>query len=168
MLDYRKIRSERQWRASTGLTESQFHKLTELFAETYEKHHKVSLSVKSERLYADFILKTYADCLFFVLFQLKNALCFDNLGLLIETDSSNAQRNFKRYLAILELVLENQDAMPSRNFKSLEEFKQKIQSESEIIIDCSEHSTQRPKDYETQKDYYSGKKKTHLQRVDNQ
>ena len=48
------------------------------------------------------------------------------------------------------------------NFKNLDEFKEKIGSESEIIIDGVEHSTQRPKDYEKQKEQYSGKKASYL------
>jgi hypothetical protein len=159
MLDYRNIRNERQWKSSTGLSEKKFHELSGCFQVTYENHHGVSLQEKEERLGVDFILKTYEDCLFFVLFQLKNGLCFDNLGLLIGSDGSNAQRNFNRLLNVFELTLEKQGLMPVRNFKNLEEFKEKLSTESEIIFDCTEHSTQRSKDYEKQKEYYSGKKK---------
>ncbi len=80
----------------------------------------------------------------YFLFQLKNGLCYDNLGLLIGSDGSNAQRNFELYVNILSLTLERQNVMPARNFKTLDEFKEKIGSESEIIIDGVEHSTQRP------------------------
>ena len=151
-------RNERQWKSSTGLSENQFHQLSKHFGETYEFFHGVSLSVKAERLNTDLLLKSYSDCLFFVLFQLKNGLCYDNLGLLIGSDGSNAQRNFEIYVNILSLTLERQNVMPARNFINLDEFKEKIGSESEIIIDGVEHSTQRPKGYEKQKEHYSGKK----------
>lgn len=158
MLNYQNVRNERQWKSSTGLSENQFHQLSKYFGETYEFFHEVSLSVKAERLDSDLLLKSYDDCLFFVLFQLKNGLCYDNLGLLIGTDGSNAQRNFELYVNILSLTLQRQNVMPARNFKNLDEFKERIGLESEIIIDGVEHSTQRPKDYEKQKQLYSGKK----------
>jgi hypothetical protein len=158
MLNYQSIRNERQWKSSTGLSENQFHQLCRYFGETYEFFHGVSLSVKSERLDTGLLLKSYEDCLFFVLFQLKNGLCYDNLGLLIGSDGSNAQRNFESHLHILHLTLERQHLVPARNFTSLAEFKEKIGSESEIIIDGVEHSTQRPQGYEKQKENYSGKK----------
>lgn len=158
MLNYQVIRNERQWKSSTGLSENQFHQLSKYFGETYEFFHGVSLLVKAERLDTDLLLKSYADCLFFVLFQLKNGLCYDNLGLLISSDGSNAQRNFEFYVNILSLTLERQGVMPTRNFTNLAEFKEKISSESEIIIDGVEQRTQRPKGYEKQKEQYSGKK----------
>ncbi len=168
MLNYQNIRHERQWKSSTGLSEKQFHQLSQYFGETYEFFHGVSLSVKAERLETELLLKSHADCLFFVLFQLKNGLCYDNLGFLIGSDASNAQRNFELYVNILSLTLERQHLMPARNFENLDDFKEKIGSETEIIIDGVEHSTQRPKGYQEQKELYSGKKATHSQRVDNQ
>jgi hypothetical protein len=159
MLHYQSIRNERQWKSSTGLSENQFHQLSKYFGETYEFFHGVSLTVKAERLDTELLLKSYEDCLFFVLFQLKNGLCYDNLGLLIGSDGSNAQRNFEFHLHILYLTLERQHVMPARNFANLAEFKEKIGTESEIIIDGVEHSTQRPKGYEQQKEKYSGKKR---------
>lgn len=104
------------------------------------------------------LLPTYADCLFFVLFQLKSGLCYDNLGLLIGSDGSNAQRNFERYLTLLERTLERKGALPKRNFKNVQEFKQHLQNERDIILDASEQPTQRPKKPEEQKAHYSGKK----------
>jgi hypothetical protein len=162
MLNYQAIRNERQWKSSTGLSENQFHQLAKHFGETYESFGGVALSVKAERLEIDLLLKTYADCLFFVLFQLKNGLCYDNLGLLIGSDGSNAQRNFERYSHILSLTLEKQGVMPARNFTNLAQFKEKTGSESEIIIDGIEHPTQRPKGYEKQKEQYSEKKVSHI------
>lgn len=35
-LSYQQIRDERQWRAATGLSEVQFHKLASSFKQTYE------------------------------------------------------------------------------------------------------------------------------------
>lgn len=158
MLSYQQIRSERQWKSATGLSQPQFEKLVSSFGETYEFFQGVSLAESAQRREVDLCLPTYADCVFFVLFQLKNGLCYDNLGLLIGTDGSNAQRNFEKHLQILTYTLERQGVMPQRNFTNIAEFKACLQEEKEIIIDASEQATQRPKDKEKQKEQYSGKK----------
>lgn len=116
MLSYKHIRSERQWKSSTGLSQRQFDKLLQYFRETYEFFQGVSLAESAQRIDVGLLLPTYADCLFFVLFQLKNGLCYDNLGLLVGTDGSNAQRNFEKHLQILTYTLERQGVMPKRNF----------------------------------------------------
>jgi hypothetical protein len=168
MLDHRLIKSERQWKSSTGLSEAQFKRLSSLFGQTYEFFEGVNLEESAKRLGSELLLPTYADCLFFVLFQLKNGLCYDNLGLLIGTDDSNARRNFEKYVRVLERTLERKGAMPKRNFKDLQEFEHYLQDEKEIIIDGSEQPTQRPKEPEEQKGHYSGKKTSHVQRTNHQ
>jgi hypothetical protein len=158
MLDYRKIKNDRQWKSNTGMSEKQFLLMSELFGETYEFYEGVSLDEGAKRLNVDLLLPTYSDCLFFVLFQLKNGLCYDNLGFLIESDGINAQRNFERNLLLLERTLERKSCLPKRNFETISEFHAYIKDEKEIILDASEQATQRPKGYEKQKEHYSGKK----------
>lgn len=159
MVSYTKIGSERQWKSSTGLSQDQFEKLLGYFKQTYEFFQGVSLEESAQRREVDLLLPTYADCLFFVLFQLKNGLCYDNLGLLIGTDGSNAQRNFEKYLQIIAYTLDRQGIMPNRNFATIEDFKACLQDEKEVIIDASEQPTVRPKDQQQQKEQYSGKKR---------
>ena len=79
MISYQHIRNERQWRASTGLTQKQFELLTAYFEETYLFVNERSINQIDNNLAMERILHTYADCLFFVLFQLKNALTYDSL-----------------------------------------------------------------------------------------
>jgi len=167
MLSYTNIKSERQWRATTGLCSDKFHRLCKVFSTCYENRYGLSLSKVEENLRNQFLLKTNEDCLFFVLFQMKNGLTYDSLGLLINTDSSNAQRNYEKYLSILEVALEALGAMPKRSFKNITEFESYLQKEAEIILDVTEHSTQRPDGNEAQKEVYSGKKTPHAQRIDN-
>ena len=158
MLSYQQIRDDRQWKASTGMSEKQFYQLAELFGQTYEFFEGANLEETSHRLDTTLLLNTYRDCLFLVLFQLKNGLNYDSLGLLIGTDGSNARRNFEKYLTVLERTLERKKVMPRRNFKNLEEFKHCLGEDKEIILDASEQATQRPKKTEEQKGFYSGKK----------
>ena len=158
MLTYTNIKSERQWKATTGLSSDKFHRLCKVFSTCYENKYGLSLSEIEVNVRGEFLLKTYEDCLFFVLFQMKNGLTYDSLGLLINTDGSNAQRNYERYLSILESALETLSVMPKRSFKNISEFELYLQNEEEIILDVTEHATQRPDGYEAQKEVYSGKK----------
>jgi hypothetical protein len=158
MLTHQAVRTERQWKSSTGLTQTQFLQLTRYFEETYVFFNGVSLEKSAQRLNVALLLPTYEDCLFFVLFQLKNSLSYDNLGLLIETDGGNAQRNFEQHLKILSLTLERQGVMPRRNFNDLADFQAHLQDEEEIIFDASEQATQRPQEHDRQEEFYSGKK----------
>ena len=158
MLSYKNIKNDRQWKATIGLSRKSFEKLNEEFIKNYIAIHGIPLNELSDNLHISLLLPTYLDCLFFVLFQLKNGLSYDSLGLLINTDGSNAQRNFEKYLYVLETSLTNMGFMPKRVFKDLAEFEAYFASESELIVDVTEHSTQRPEGNERQKDAYSGKK----------
>ena len=69
MISYKTIKNDRQWRATTGLTELKFHRLCRAFQESYEAHHEVPLAEGATRLGVSLILPTYEDCLFLVLFR---------------------------------------------------------------------------------------------------
>jgi len=126
----------------------------------YEKKYNQPLSEVLNNLAVENpILSTYEDCLFFVLFQLKNGLTFDVLGLIFGTDGGNAQRNFNRYLAILELALQERGYVPKREFADEKDFLAYLETEKEIIFDGTEFPIERPSDQEKQKKAFSGKKK---------
>lgn len=158
MISYKHITAPRQWRATTGLTQAQFELLTNHFEEAYLFFNELSINQIADRIHVERLLPTYADCLFFVLFQLKNGLTYDALGLLIQTDGSNAQRIFEKYLDLLELTLERKHGMPKRNFETVEEFEAFLKADKDIVLDASEHPIQRPGQESAQKKAYSGKK----------
>lgn len=112
-----------------------------------------------------FLLPSYEDCLFFVLYHLKNGSSYDVLGFHIGTDASNALRMFDKYQKILEIALFQSGHMPRRNFSTLKEFEDLLKSEKEIILDVTEMSIERNHDYQAQKQDYSGKKKDIAKRV---
>jgi hypothetical protein len=123
--------------------------------------HGVSLEQSANYLAQNFALPTYKDCLFFVLFQLKNGLTQDCLGPMFGMDGSSAWRNFHKYILVVELVLKQQNALPKRHFESVRAFTQYLREEKEITVDVTEYPIERPKDNEEQKECYSGKKKTY-------
>jgi hypothetical protein len=158
-ISYKDIRNERQWKAMTGLSQQEFTSLSNAFGIAYEQIHGVALQQGAANLGKEVVLSTYADCLFFTLFELKTAQSFDCLGVLFHMDGSSAQRNFVKYLQLVELALQQQGALPRRSFSSLSEFKKYVQGEEELIVDATEMRIQRPAAKEKQQQRYSGKKK---------
>lgn len=159
MISYKNIRSDRQWRGTIGLSEPKFRILVSQFQEKYEIKHGISLSDGAANLGIDLLLKTYEDCVFYVLFQLKNSLNYDSLGLLIHTDASNARMNFEKYLLLLSDILTALGAMPKRSFATTEEFEAYFDGVESLLIDASEQAINRPKGNDNQKEAYSAKKR---------
>jgi hypothetical protein len=160
-VNYKEVRNERQWKATTGLSEPEFNSLTIAFGQAYERLYEVRLEQGAENLKQELVLSSYGDCLYFTLFQLKTAQSYDCLGVLFNMDGSSALRNFQKYLRVLELALHQQQALPRRHFETLEEFKKYLRSEPELISDVTELRTERPADKQRQQDRYSGKKKSY-------
>jgi hypothetical protein len=158
-VSYKDVRNERQWKATTGLSKEDFFSLCSAFAKAYELLHEVSLSQGAGNLQQDVVLSNYEECLYFVLFQLKNGLTNDCLGVLFGMDGSSAYRNFQRYVHVLESALHQQQALPRRSFSSVTEFQNYLKGEKEITCDVTEYRMERPSNKEKQKASYSGKKK---------
>jgi hypothetical protein len=87
---YQNVHTDRQMRATTGLSLEAFGKLTDLFAQSYLDCHEISLKKKLENLSGKTVLTSYEEMLFFVLFQLKNGLTYDVLGCIYAMDASTA------------------------------------------------------------------------------
>ncbi len=71
---------------------------------------------------------------------------------------SNAKRNQTMGIEILKDALSKIGVLPKREFESPQEFKTYFEKHKTLILDATEQRVQRPKDNETQKEYYSGKK----------
>src|SRR3954453_3012084 len=143
---YKDIRNERQWIAMTGLSQQEFTSLSSTFDMAYETINGITLQQGAVNLGKEVVLSSYEECLFFTLFELKTAQSFDCLGVLFNLDGSSAQRNFVKYLQVLELALQQQGALPRRSFCSLSDFKKYVQGEEELIVDATEMRTERPAD----------------------
>lgn len=158
-VSYQDVRNERQWKATTGLSKEDFFSLCTAFGRAYEMLHEVSIEKSAENLRQDFALDNYKGALYFVLFQLKNDLTNDTLGVVFGMDGSSAWRNVEKYLQVLELALRLENALPKRHFQTVEEFKTYLRAEKELKVDVTEYRIQRPCEGEKQKESYSGKKK---------
>ena len=158
-ISLKSIRTERQWRASTGLTKEQFYKLVDLFSSAYEEIFGESLGEKSSDQESDVKFNTYEDLLFFGLYSIKSGLTYDLLGLSFDLSPSNVHAKQGMVLSVLQSALEQGGYMPKRIYNSNEEFIADWNNEGAIMVDGTEQRRQRPKNQILQKKDYSGKKK---------
>jgi len=157
-VSYKDLKSERQWRSSTGLKEAQFKTLVGHFAEAYEQVYGEPLPDRKSNSSQESVFKTYEELLFFVLFSLKSGLTYDVLGFVFGCAGSNAQRNQKSALPVLRLALSQAGVMPARSFSGVKDFEAWFSGDEVLILDGTEQRSQRPGDNEVQKEAYSGKK----------
>lgn len=152
------LKTDRQWRSSTGYDEVRFKELLNLFGKSYEKLNGFSIEEVKSKSPMESILNSYEELLFFTLFSLKSGLTYDLLGLVTGMDGTNAMRNQKFGISVLKEALLSGGYAPKREFKNVEEFKEFFKDKDTILIDGTEQRMQRPKDNEKQKDSFSGKK----------
>ena len=163
------IRDDRQMRALTGVSQSQFDKLLETFTRVYDE--------KQQQLYelgvaagtrkrkpgggAKGKLPTYRDKLLFVLYYHKVYPTFDVLGTQFGMARSKAHTNLHKLTPILEQTLVELGLLPYREFHSPEDLKAALGDVEQILIDVTERNYRRSQDNATQKEHYSGKKTPH-------
>lgn len=153
------LKQERQWRAMTGLKESQFNTLLIAFTQAYLDTYKESLSERKVEVAIQYCIQNEEELLLFTLMSLKVGLTFDVLGVMCGMSASNAVRNQKIGLAVLASALEQLGVMPKRKLLTVEEFNELFAKHKDLFIDATEQRIQRPKDDAFQKETYSGKKK---------
>ena len=155
------IRNERQWKATTGLSQTKFLELSRAFGQAYEGIFGCSIQVRQSNSSQEAIFRSYEDLLFFLLFSLKSGLTYDALGAVFDCDGSTAKTNQTLALPILKAALSQLGLMPQRAFSSVEEFEAYFAEHDTLLIDGTEQQIQRSKDNLVQKAHYSGKKKSH-------
>lgn len=153
------LKTDRQWRAATGLDQARFEKLLVTFTSSYFNLYGKSVAERQADIEVTPSLASEEELLFFTLFSLKAGLTYDLLGLVCGMDAANAKRNQELGLRVLENSLATAECLPKREFKNAAEFAQYLKNEETLIFDGTEQRTQRPSDNEAQKDNYSGKKR---------
>lgn len=158
-ISYQEIRTQRQWRASTGLSEKQFLKLVPLFGKAYKELFGEDIEERQSHSTEQPRFTSYSELLFFGLYSIKSGLTYDLLGLSFGLSPSNAHANQATVLTVLQAALEQNGLMPIREYANDEEFIEHWKEESSILVDATEQKRQRPGNQEDQKKDYSGKKK---------
>ena len=152
------LTTERKWRAATGFNKQRFEKLLELFKKSYLKIDEKPVKERQVQTEIDYCLNSEEELLFFTLFSLKSGLTYDVLGLVCGMEASNAKRNQKTGLEVLQSTVKELGYAPKRKFMNINEFLEYFADTEELIIEATEHRIQRPSDKKSQKQYSSGNK----------
>jgi hypothetical protein len=158
---------ERQFKALTGVSRKIFGKLLVAFSlcyELYQQEQYEKNKCKRQRKPGGGRkgrLDTMEKKLFFILRYLKSYPTYDVLGFDFEMSRSNACTHVHQLLPILLKTLAYLEVLPQREFASAAELQEAWAEISDLFIDVTERPHYRPGDNDTQKEYYSGKKKQH-------
>ena len=106
-------------------------------------------------------LATGREKLFFILFYVKCYATFDVLAWLFDVDRAQPHRWVTAYLPVLEQALGRKAVLPERKIAPVDEFLQRVPLVKEGFVDGTERPIRRPTGHDTQRPYYSGKKKGH-------
>jgi hypothetical protein len=158
MLSYDGVKQKsEQFLACTSLTVEEFDVLMISFSQAwdaYVKKNYVNSGGGKPKL------PHIADKLFFILFYYKVYPIQSAMGAIF--GMSQGQVSF--WVGVLSIVLQNTlgiaQCLPNRRPRQLKEALEACGAYN-LIIDGTERERQRPSDPQAQKDYYSGKKKTH-------
>jgi hypothetical protein len=154
--------------AMTGLTLSEFDQLLPAFQQAWEAylHQDVINRPDRQRQYGggqhESTLVPIEDKLLFILYYLK----VYPLQEILAFEFAMTQSTANEWIHILSPVLQNAlgrgGHLPERNpARVVDALQHEADPASEYGLDGTERRRQRPKDQETQRRYYSGKKKTH-------
>jgi hypothetical protein len=165
------IRDDRQMKALTGLSQTQFDHLLPVFSDTYQ--------VSQQKTYAEGVesgtrqrkpgggskgkLPTMADKLRFLLYYYKTYPTFDVLGTQFEMARSKANENLHKLSPVLYDALVHLDLMPYRELTTPAELKAALQGEDRLLIDATERAYHRSQEDVKQRAHYSGKKTAYVE-----
>ena len=173
MLNFdRALNDNRLMKAITGLSVSEFKKLTGSFGQEFQNElwNKYQTGVEQKNRERKpgggriGNLTSAVEKLSFILFYFKCYPTFDVLGLLFNLDRSNSNRNAHKLTPILEKALGREMALPKRKTRTVEELFAIFPDVRDLFIDGTERPIQRPKNNEKQKENYSGKRKMHTRK----
>lgn len=148
-------------RSHTGLSREEFEQLSAAFSlewEHYMRHYtwcgKERRRQRKGRVNS--VLATVEDKLLFILFFLKTNPLQEVLATTFGLDQPQASRWLELLRARLLATLARERVLPERQSERLY---RALAGERRVIIDGTERQVGRSVDDETQKEYYSGKKK---------
>lgn len=154
---YNNIKNDKEFKASTGLKKSEFDALLNIFKKLYIP--------KKEKPYEgcpETALRDPAEALFFILHYYKAYPTLICLGIYFGFSEYTASHHIERIKPFLAASFAASGLSVRRDFKNQADFDAAFEGVADIFIDATEITIQRPSDKETQKENYSGKKKTTL------
>jgi hypothetical protein len=172
----RLVRDERQMKALTGVSKKEFKSILPFFKEAIEqikeeeyqariKRRKKKISRRANVEHAG-KLDTAEKKLFYILNYLKTYSSFDVQGANFGYNRGTACIIVHRLTFVLLKALQNMGVTPKRKINKPEDFKKVFGEDvSKIILDATERKYFRHKNYEKQKENYSGKKNSTQRKI---
>lgn len=142
--------------AMTALYVEEFDKFLPFFSQVWDKHHPRDEKKRGRPPE----IRTNEDRLFFILFYYKTYPLQEVLGHLFGISQERACELVLDYTQTLKEALDSTGDAPERTPEALKK-NLSDDSQRDYLIDGTERRIQRPGDDETQKQFYSGKKKAH-------
>jgi hypothetical protein len=152
---FENVKTDRAFRASTGLSKEEFFSLGEKFKDFY----KPQLYHITENYTIGKTVQNPLEALFLILYYKKNYPTFDNLGISFGISVKTAHQYVQELKVALHACLSKEEVLPKRIFTDVEEMKSFFEDNEKIIVDATEIPIQRPKNEEIQESAFSGKKK---------
>ena len=166
MLSYQQLKHHpRALRAFTGLDQAEFEKLLihfEMAYHAYRYDHHVTKKSRQRRYGGGRKprLAAMEDNLLFILFYFKVYPLQEVMAFLFDTSQGRVNEWIHKLSEVVQSALGQAQCLPERDPQNLEQVLAMCVS-VDFMIDGTERPIQRPKDAEQQKEYYSGKKKSH-------
>jgi hypothetical protein len=157
------VGEEKLVRSHTGLKRDEFEALAEHFGQEWEHYMRHFTWEGKERQRQgkerkNNVLASIEDKLLFVLYYLKLNPLQDALATTFGLNQPQASKWLELLRARLLATLAKEKVLPERQTERLYRI---LAGENKLIIDATERSVGRSIDQQTQKEYYSGKKKPH-------
>lgn len=150
---YQNIRTDRQYKAATGLSLVEFDLLYDAFKGFYTP--KAALPhLKNEPV----LLADRREALFFVLHYLKAYPTLQNMGLYFAMSDASVSAFLALLKPCLKAALQQQGNMVQRIFTSQQAFDTAFANVADIFIDVTEIPIERAVNQQKQREHFSGKK----------
>ena len=150
---YYNARTDRQYKAATGLSIAEFESLSDLFAPLYIPQTSAAAGGQKEPVLTD-----KKEALFFVLYAHKAYPTLQHPGLCFGISDATASRYLELLKPCLKAALQQQTPVLRRVFTPQADFDAAVEGVTDVFIDVTEIPIERADNYDVQKDYYSGKK----------
>lgn len=153
---YQNARTERQYKAATGLSPTEFNALYDIFEHFYTPKQPARYSAYLP------VLTDKREALFFILHYYKAYPTLQNLGMYFGLSDSAASQYLDLLKPCLKAALQQQKALAKRLFTGQKDFEQTFAGVQDLFIDVTEVPIERAENDEVQRSQYSGKKNSTL------
>lgn len=147
------LRTDRQYKASTGLSLVEFDHLYVLFDPYYVPKEQLAHLAGTPVLLSD-----KREALFFILHYLKAYPTLQNMGLYFGMSDSAVSAFINLLKPCLKAAVQQQTGIIKRIFTTQQEFDEAFEGVEDIFIDATEIPIERAANEQVQREHYSGKK----------